>query len=86
MVRGPARDMTVRRKSRVGPIWINTQRASEFRDVPSFYAVATSVPLDELAGPVTLVRHELGAGASCSLTPSSAERSSAEEIDSSAPR
>lgn len=59
IVRGPAQDMTVRRKSRVGPIWINTS-SIRFRDVPSFYAVATSVPLDELAGPATLARYELG--------------------------
>ena len=60
IVRGPARDITVRRKSRVGPLWINTQ-ALEFRDVPSFYAVASSVPLNELAGPAARSRHELGA-------------------------
>ena len=60
VVRGPARDTTVRRKSRVGPIWINTS-ALEFQDVPSFYAVAASVPLDELGGAGTLARHELGA-------------------------
>ncbi|MGD9511613.1 MAG: TIGR02186 family protein [Geminicoccaceae bacterium] len=58
-VRGPADDVTVRRKSRVGPIWINTS-AIRFRDVPSFYAVATSMPLEQLAGPATLARYELG--------------------------
>lgn len=58
-VRGPAEDMTVRRKSRVGPIWINTS-SIRFRDVPSFYAVATSMPLEEIAGPATLARYELG--------------------------
>jgi uncharacterized protein (TIGR02186 family) len=60
VVRGPARDVTVRRKSRVGPVWINTT-SRVFRDVPSFYAVAASAPLDELGGPGTLARHELGA-------------------------
>jgi uncharacterized protein (TIGR02186 family) len=60
VVRGPTRDTTVRRKSRVGPIWLNTS-SLEFRAVPSFYAVAASAPLDELAGPGTLARHELGA-------------------------
>ena len=60
VVRGPARDMTVRRKSQVGPIWINTT-SLVFRDVPSFYAVAASAPLDALGGPGTLARHELGA-------------------------
>jgi uncharacterized protein (TIGR02186 family) len=60
VVRGPVRDTTVRRKSRVGPVWINTQ-AVEFRGVPSFYAVATSEPLAALASPGVLARHELGA-------------------------
>jgi uncharacterized protein (TIGR02186 family) len=61
VVRGPSRDITVRRKSRVGPIWINTS-SLRFQAVPSFYAVAASVPLDELAGAGALARHELGAG------------------------
>lgn len=60
VVRGPARDITVRRKSGVGPIWINTS-SLEFHDVPSFYAVAASVPLEELGGAGALARHELGA-------------------------
>jgi uncharacterized protein (TIGR02186 family) len=60
VVRGPARDTTVRRKSRVGPIWINTS-SLQFEDVPSFYAVAASAPLSELGGEATLARHELGA-------------------------
>ena len=78
VVRGPARDMTIRRKSRVGPIWINTS-SIRFRDVPSFYAVASSVPLEELAGPVTLARHELGPD-QLHLDPVVAEGYSAEEI------
>ncbi|MEK0085075.1 TIGR02186 family protein [Benzoatithermus flavus] len=60
VVRGPARDTTVRRKGRVGPIWINTE-SLEFKGVPSFYAVAASEPLAELASPGVLTRHELGA-------------------------
>src|SRR5262249_44605733 len=60
IIRGPPRDITVRRRSRVGPLWINTQ-AVEFRAVPSFYAVASSVPLDDLASPAVRSRHELGA-------------------------
>lgn len=78
VVRGPARDITVRRKSRVGPIWINTS-SLVFQNVPSFYAVATSIPLDELAGPGGLVRHELGADR-IRLTPAAAEDWSEEEI------
>lgn len=71
VVRGPPEDTTVRRKSRVGPIWINTS-SLEFRGVPSFYAVAASQPLTELAPPGVLARHELGAE-NLRLTPVDAE-------------
>lgn len=80
VVRGPARDTTVRRKSRVGPIWLNTS-AIEFRAVPSFYAIATSAPLEELAGPGTLVRHELGAER-LRLVPSEDDGAAPADIDS----
>ena len=79
VVRGPTRDTTVRRKSRVGPIWLNTSSLA-FRAVPSFYAVATSEPLDELAGPNTLARHELGAER-LRLVPVEAEGLAADEIE-----
>lgn len=59
VIRGPVRDAVVRRKSRVGPIWINTS-AMGFRAVPSFYAVAASAPLAELGASDVLARHELG--------------------------
>lgn len=80
IVRGPARDTTVRRKSRVGPIWLNTS-AVEFRAVPSFYAVATSAPLEELAGPGALARHEIGAER-LRLIPTDAAASSLDDLDS----
>jgi uncharacterized protein (TIGR02186 family) len=79
VVRGPTRDTTVRRKSRVGPIWLNTS-SLEFRAVPSFYAVAASAPLQELAGPGTLARHELGAER-LRLTPIDAEGVDANEVE-----
>lgn len=47
VVRGPNFNYSVRRKQRVAGIWINTDKVS-FGDVPSFYAVASSRPLDEL--------------------------------------
>lgn len=78
VVRGPSRHITVRHKSRVGPLWINTS-ALEFQDVPSFYAVAASVPLDELGGTATLARHELGA-TRIRLTPGDAQGWSEDEI------
>jgi uncharacterized protein (TIGR02186 family) len=58
-VRGPSRDMTVRRKSRIGIIWVNTRRAT-FTDVPSYYAIASSRPLSEITSPATRQLHQLG--------------------------
>lgn len=80
IVRGPTRDTTVRRKSRVGPIWLNTS-AVEFEAVPSFYAVAASVPLEELAGPGALARHEIGAER-LRLIPTDATAKSLDDLDS----
>jgi uncharacterized protein (TIGR02186 family) len=58
-VQGPREDQVVRRKSRLGGIWINRDRMA-FRDVPSYYAVAASGPLDEIAHPDFRARLELG--------------------------
>ena len=47
VVRGPAASTHVRRKSREFGIWINTD-GMRFDDVPSFYRVASSRPLDQI--------------------------------------
>jgi len=44
VLRGPDRRETVRRKERIGGIWINGSSMT-FRDVPSFYAVAATRPI-----------------------------------------
>ena len=46
LVRGPDSDVAVRRKARVAGIWLNTESLS-FANVPSYYRVASSKPLDE---------------------------------------
>jgi len=56
---GPREDQIVRRKDRVAGIWVNRE-SLEFARVPSYYAVASSAPLDEIARPEVLARHELG--------------------------
>jgi uncharacterized protein (TIGR02186 family) len=56
---GPREDQIVRRKERVAGIWVNSE-SLEFARVPSYYAVASSAPLDEIAQPDVLARHELG--------------------------
>ena len=59
VIRGPARELVVRRKGRLGPIWINTRQVT-FRDVPGFYAVASSRPVAEVAPQSVRALHQIG--------------------------
>ena len=56
---GPRENQIVRRKGRIAGIWVNRE-SLEFAGVPSYYAVASSAPLDQIARPEVLARHELG--------------------------
>ena len=58
-VRGPEREMTVRRKSRVAGIWVNTQQVT-FANLPSFYAVAASRPMTDILSPAAAGFYRLG--------------------------
>src|SRR5438045_6343524 len=58
-VRGPEREMTVRRKSRVAGIWVNTQQVT-FANLPSFYAVAASRPMADILSPAAAAFYRLG--------------------------
>lgn len=78
VVRGPVDDQTVQRRSRVGPLWLTTADM-RFRDVPGYYAVASSRPLDEIAGPGVLQRHEIGVE-HVRFRPASGQTSDASEI------
>lgn len=59
VVRGPNQTETVRRKARLAGIWMNTGMA-EIEGAPSFYRVAATRPLAELAPPRVLERHQIG--------------------------
>lgn len=59
VVRGPVDDVAVRRKDRIAGIWVNRGRL-DFTDVPSYYAVASSKPLAEIAPPPMLARQGIG--------------------------
>jgi uncharacterized protein (TIGR02186 family) len=59
VVTGPGRDMTVRRKSRIAGIWVNSQEVT-FSNVPSFYFVAASRPIEEIVSPATAAFYRLG--------------------------
>ncbi|HUO90909.1 MAG TPA: TIGR02186 family protein [Rhizomicrobium sp.] len=59
VVRGPGTDMTVRKKDRVAGIWINRDQAKLF-DMPSYYYLASTRPIDRLAAGDTLQRYGIG--------------------------
>ena len=59
VTRGPDRSVTVRRKDRVAGIWMNRDQLT-FHEVPAFYAVAASRPLDAIASEAELTRHRIG--------------------------
>jgi uncharacterized protein (TIGR02186 family) len=59
VIEGTPSTVTARRKSRVAGIWLNTQSAA-FDSVPSYYAIASTRPLDELAAEATLIGYEIG--------------------------
>jgi len=59
IVRGPAQPVVVRRKERIGGIWVNRAWV-RFNDAPAFYWAASSRPLGDL-GPVALLsRQQIG--------------------------
>ena len=59
VVKGPPHKQIIRRKSQVGPVWMNTQSVT-FRHVPSFYHVASSAPLHEITTPHIRDLHQMG--------------------------
>lgn len=59
VVEGTPIPIVVRRKSDVGGIWMNTSSVT-FSSVPSYYAIAATRPIEEIAGPAVLERHAIG--------------------------
>lgn len=59
VVRGPERREVVRRKDRVGGIWVNVNELA-FTNAPAFYAIAASRPVDEILAPRLRARHRIG--------------------------
>lgn len=59
VVRGPIADYSVRHKQRIAGIWLNADRV-DFQAVPSFYAVASSRPLDDVITAVVQTREQIG--------------------------
>jgi uncharacterized protein (TIGR02186 family) len=59
VVRGPERDVTIWRKEKIAGIWANAE-AVTFANVPSFYAVAASRPLEGLMQPSAAALYRVG--------------------------
>ena len=59
VLEGTPTRLVSRRKSNVGGIWINTQSVT-FESVPSYYAIASTRPLDEVADPILLRDTDIG--------------------------
>jgi uncharacterized protein (TIGR02186 family) len=59
VIEGVPSRITMRRKGRVGGIWLNTQ-SQVFENVPSYYAISSTRPLDEVASEATLIGYEIG--------------------------
>jgi uncharacterized protein (TIGR02186 family) len=59
VVRGPERDVTIWRKGKIAGIWANRESIT-FANLPSFYALAASRPLDEIVPPSQAALYRIG--------------------------
>ena len=59
VIRGPAETVDIRRKDRILGMWINA-RTIRFNQVPAFYWVGASAPLDTFTNDQMLARHRIG--------------------------
>ena len=59
VVKGPTEPIRLREKDRIAGVWMNAG-SSDFRSAPSFFAVASSNPIDEIVDPLTAAIYELG--------------------------
>jgi uncharacterized protein (TIGR02186 family) len=59
VVKGPTQSILLREKRRVAGVWVNAESA-RFRSAPSYYAIASSRPIDQLVDERTRAIYELG--------------------------
>ncbi len=59
VVRGPAEQVVVRRKERLGGIWVNRHKLV-FGGVPGFYRLASTQAVEDIATSRILARHGIG--------------------------
>ncbi|MBL4891832.1 MAG: TIGR02186 family protein [Rhizobiaceae bacterium] len=58
-VKGPARDLVVRKKQRVLGVWVN-RRSRTYGEVPGFYTVVSAKPVQDSASKDVLKKNKLG--------------------------
>ncbi|WP_083567675.1 TIGR02186 family protein [Hyphomicrobium sp. CS1GBMeth3] len=59
VLEGMPTPLVARRKSNVAGLWVNTD-SFRFESVPSYYAIASTRPIEEIADPPLLARHAIG--------------------------
>jgi uncharacterized protein (TIGR02186 family) len=59
VLRGPVQPIVLREKQKIAGIWMNAD-SNRFRSAPSFYAVASSRPINQLVDERTAAIYELG--------------------------
>lgn len=59
MVEGPPKTMIIHKKTPIFGLWTNTDKR-RFANMPSFYELAASVPIDEVAAPALLQSLRIG--------------------------
>ena len=59
VIEGPRENLVVRRKSNVAGIWINTE-GRKFSNVPSYYTIISSHPVQNIASEKLLAFHGIG--------------------------
>lgn len=59
VLQGPSQPIRLREKERFGGIWINAA-STDYRSAPSFFAVATTRPIDEMVDERTAAIYEFG--------------------------
>lgn len=59
VLKGPTQSIVLREKQKVAGIWINAA-STELRSAPSFFAVASSRPIDQIVDAKTAAIYELG--------------------------
>ena len=60
VIKGPLETNTIRKKTRVASIWVNTEKVI-IENVPTFYAIASTRPLNQITTQSILKKYGIGA-------------------------